>query len=67
MYKVLHWQLLLLAMCLMGIPVPHFEGFSLFASWRDLSVGDKIRSIAGTIKRIIQRKWTKPSRPFRTE
>jgi coenzyme F420 hydrogenase subunit beta len=50
----------LLALRAMRIPVPHFEGFSLFSNWRDLSAGEKIRSIAGTFKRIIQRNWTKP-------
>lgn len=50
----------LLIMRIMRIPVPHFEGFSLFSNWRGLSAGEKIRSIAGTFKRIIQRNWTKP-------
>ncbi len=50
----------MLAMRLMRIPVPHFEGFSLFSNWRELSVSGKARSIAGTFKRIIQRNWTKP-------
>jgi len=50
----------LLAMRIMLIPVPHFEGFYLFSNWRDLSADEKIRSIAGTFKRILQRNWTKP-------
>ncbi len=50
----------LLAMRLMGIPVPHFEGFSLLSNWRNLSVSEKARSIAGTFRRIFQRNWRKP-------
>lgn len=50
----------LMAMRIMRIPVPHFEGFSLFSNWRDLSVSKKTRSIAGTFKRVFQRRWTKP-------
>ena len=52
----------LLALRAMRIPVPHFEGFCLFSNWRDLSAGEKIRSIAGTFKRALQRGWKKPLR-----
>lgn len=52
----------LLALRAMRIPVPHFDGFSLFSNWRDLSAGEKIRSIAGTFKRALRRGWTKPLR-----
>lgn len=57
----------LLALRAMRIPVPHFEGFYLFSNWRDLSAGEKIRSIAGTFKRIIQRNWTKPLKDFQAK
>jgi coenzyme F420 hydrogenase subunit beta len=50
----------LLAMRMMQIPIPQFKGFSLFANWRDLPVSSKAHSVAGTFKRILQRKWTKP-------
>jgi coenzyme F420 hydrogenase subunit beta len=50
----------LLAMQMMFVPTPHFEGFSLFANWCCLSVFDKIRSVFGTLRRIYLRKWTKP-------
>lgn len=56
----------LLGMRIMRIPALRFEGFSLFPNWCDLSVSGKARSIAGTIKRIIQRNWTKPLELFRT-
>jgi coenzyme F420 hydrogenase subunit beta len=50
----------LLAMRIMFVPTPYFEGFSLFSNWRNLSINEKIRSFAGTLKRIFQRNWTKP-------
>lgn len=50
----------LFAMRIMRIPVPHFEGFLLFSNWWGLSVSKKTRSIAGTFKRIFQRRWYKP-------
>ena len=49
----------LLAMKLMGIPTPKLEGFHLFENWMDLSLEEKVRSVAGTLKRIIQRKYYK--------
>lgn len=55
----------LLAMRMMRIPTPHFVGFSLFANWWCLSVSDKIRSVLGTLRRIILRKWTRPVGPSR--
>jgi coenzyme F420 hydrogenase subunit beta len=57
----------LLALRAMRIPVPHFEGFLLFSNWRNLSAGEKISSIAGTFKRIIQRNWTKPLKDFKAK
>jgi len=50
----------LLAMRITRVPTPHFEGFSLYSNWRCLSFFDKIRSMLGTIRRIISRKWNKP-------
>jgi len=50
----------LLAMRIMLIPVPRFDGFSLFANWRCLYMYDKVRSVLGTIKRIIIRKLYRP-------
>lgn len=54
----------LLIMRIMRIPVPHFVGFSLFRSWLRLSPMEKLRSLAGTLKRIIFRKWMKPLEPI---
>jgi len=41
----------------LGIPAPHFQGFSLLRNWLKLSGGQKIRSILGTAKRIITRNY----------
>lgn len=45
----------LAAMKAFGIPAPSFNGFSLFKIWRSLDKKEKIRSILGTSRRIIQR------------
>jgi len=50
----------LLAMKALGIPIPKLEGFHLFENWLDLSTREKIRSILGTVRRIIQRKYFLP-------
>lgn len=52
----------LLAMRIMGVPTPQFEGFSLYSNWRCLSLIEKIRSVLGTFRRIISRRWNKPLR-----
>jgi coenzyme F420 hydrogenase subunit beta len=54
----------LLMMRLMGVPVPHFAGFSLLRSWLRLPAGQKLRSLAGTAKRVLWRGWRKPLRPI---
>jgi coenzyme F420 hydrogenase subunit beta len=53
----------LLAMCIMFIPTPRFEGFSLLSNWRQLSVGDKCRSVLGTLRRIVTQGWLIPMKP----
>jgi coenzyme F420 hydrogenase subunit beta len=50
----------LFSMKLLGVPTPKFRGFSLFANWRVLSLTDKIRSIGGTMRRIVWRGWFRP-------
>lgn len=54
----------LLAMQMMRIPAPRYVGFSLFANWRSLSVTGRIRSVLGTLYRIIFRKLNKPSKYY---
>ena len=46
----------LLAMKILFIPTTRFVGFSLFKCWLTAPLTIKIKSILGTIKRIIQRK-----------
>jgi coenzyme F420 hydrogenase subunit beta len=50
----------ILALRMFRVPVPRYQGFSLFANWRTLSARDKLRSLFGTIYRIRQRKWNRP-------
>lgn len=52
----------LLTMKLLLVPVPSYDGFDLFGNWLKLPTGEKIRSVAGTMKRIVSRGWTKPEK-----
>ena len=45
----------LLAMRLLGIPVPRFPGFALWSNWTRLPWQQRIRSVAGTARRILAR------------
>lgn len=47
----------LLTLKLFGVPCPRLEGFSLFRNWLTLPLGDKARSVFGTARRIVQRKY----------
>lgn len=44
-----------LAMRLFALPVTRFSGLNLWHCWRQLSLGDKLRSTFGTVRRIITR------------
>jgi coenzyme F420 hydrogenase subunit beta len=50
----------LLAMKALGIPTPRLNGFSLFDNWLKLPFNEKTRSIAGTVRRIVQRGYYRP-------
>lgn len=50
----------LLVMKALGIPTPQLIGFSLLANWLDLPIEEKARSLYGTFKRILQRKYHRP-------
>ena len=50
----------LLAMKMLGIPYPRLEGFHLYENWLDLPTKEKVKSILGTVRRIIQRNYFKP-------
>jgi len=45
----------LLAMRMLLIPTPHFVGFSLFRSWIQLPLPKKVRTVLGTVRRLLQR------------
>jgi coenzyme F420 hydrogenase subunit beta len=47
----------LLAFKLLRIPTPRFEGFSLFRNWLRLSAVNKARSVAGTARRCVTRRY----------
>jgi len=57
----------LLAMKAFGIPTPRLHGFSLFENWLKLSFPEKTRSIAGTVRRIVQRGYYKRQRTMRNK
>jgi coenzyme F420 hydrogenase subunit beta len=47
----------LLAFRLLGAPVPRFENFSLFRSWLAIGPVQQARTVFGTMRRILQRRW----------
>ncbi len=51
----------LLALRAFRVPIPDYQGFSLRANWRSVPLHDRLRSFAGTARRICQRHWNKPS------
>jgi len=53
----------LLAMRVSGMPVPRFSGAALFTCWKTISVDEKLKSFAGTLRRIFSRGLRKPYRP----
>lgn len=46
-----------LSMRALGIPAPRLHGFSLFRNWLKMPFRNKLRSILGTAKRVISRKY----------
>jgi coenzyme F420 hydrogenase subunit beta len=50
----------LLALKAIGIPTPQLDGFSLFKNWLALPFIEKIRSVAGTSFRAVERKYYRP-------
>ena len=50
----------LITMKAFGIPTPRLKGFYLFRNWCQLSTKEKARSVLGTARRIIERKYYKP-------
>ena len=54
----------LLAMRMFLVPVPRLRGFSLFRGWWSLSLPERFRSVAGTIKRILIRSLWREEKPL---
>ncbi len=52
----------LLTMRVLGVPAPRFTGFSLFRNWLRIPARDKLRSFAGTARRVILRGYHRPLR-----
>lgn len=50
----------LLMMKIFGLPVPQYPGFFLPEQWWSLPIKQKIRSLLGTARRIVQRKYYHP-------
>jgi len=53
-------------MTALGIPAPHFSGFSLFRNWLKIPLGHKARSLVGTTRRILRRKYYRPAQMYTT-
>ena len=51
----------LFAMKAFGIPTPQLHGFYLFENWLTLPMKEKTSSILGTIRRIMKRKYYRPT------
>jgi coenzyme F420 hydrogenase subunit beta len=47
-------------MRIMGLPVPQYRGLPMLRTWLGLGVGEKVRSTAGTARRITQRGLRRP-------
>lgn len=56
----------LVAMRSFGVPTPRLSGFSLFENWKRIPLKDKLRSIFGTARRIIQRGYYRPFKMYTT-
>jgi coenzyme F420 hydrogenase subunit beta len=41
----------------LGIPAPRFKGFSLFKNWLDIPFMHKLRSLVGTVRRAVSRRY----------
>lgn len=50
----------LLSLKMLRAHCPNIDGFHLFENWLDLPFKEKIKSVVGTVRRIIQRNYRKP-------
>lgn len=54
----------LLALKLLLVPVPKLRGFSLFHNWSALTLKEKARSLAGTMRRAMKRRYYRRAKSF---
>jgi coenzyme F420 hydrogenase subunit beta len=47
----------LVAFRLLGVPLPSYRGFSLFRSWASIGPKEQLRTVVGTIRRILMHRW----------
>lgn len=52
----------LLALRMMGAPVPRYEGFYLFQNWLHSHPREKVRSVFGMVRRAVARGYARPQR-----
>lgn len=45
----------MLAMRILAVPVPNYDGFPAYAAWRNNTILVKVRILAGTLRRIMKR------------
>ena len=50
----------ILALRALGVPAPRFHGFQLFGNWLRIPFDHKVRSVVGTVRRVIARQYRKP-------
>ena len=50
-----------LALRLLGLPVTNFEGLDLFDCWMRLPIQVKVKSVLGTLRRVIRRRLYRPA------
>lgn len=55
------------ALRLLGLPVTQFHGLNLFHCWRRLSWSEKVKSVFGTLRRVVQRRYYRRHALSRTE
>ena len=53
----------ILALRALGVHAPRLQGFHLFANWLGIPFEHKVRSIIGTVRRVIARGYKKPLSP----
>ncbi len=57
----------LFAMKLLSLPIPKFSNFHLFKNWLQLPLKTKLRTIMGTMRRLVQRGLWHRNDPFNTK